>query len=60
MTGVQTCALPILQRLDLGIALAHFELTCREHGLPGTWRVRDPELETPTEDTEYIASWHGR
>jgi len=49
-----------LQRLDLGIALAHFELTCREHGLPGTWQVRDPELKTPTENTEYIASWHAR
>lgn len=46
-----------LQRVDLGIALAHFELTCREQSLPGRWIQEDPELEPPEETTEYIASW---
>lgn len=46
-----------LQRLDLGIALAHFELTCRDLDLQGGWIMEDPGLEPPDEYTEYVASW---
>ena len=31
-----------LQRVDLGIAMSHFELVAREQGLDGEWVVRDP------------------
>lgn len=46
-----------LQRVDLGIALAHFELTCRELELSGVWVLQDPVIQPPTEDSEYVISW---
>lgn len=46
-----------LQRVDLGIALCHFELTAREAGLAGHWAVVAPDLELPDELTGYTASW---
>ena len=46
-----------LQRVDLGIALCHFELLAREHGLTGSWVVRDPGIPLPGADTEYAATW---
>jgi hypothetical protein len=42
-----------IQRVDMGIAMCHFELTARELGLPGTWAVRPPEIKTPGDLTEY-------
>ncbi len=46
-----------LQRVDLGIALCHFELTAREVGLSGHWVLADPALELPDDQTEYTATW---
>jgi hypothetical protein len=46
-----------IQRVDMGIAMCHFELTARELGLPGTWVVRPPEIETPRGLTEYTVTW---
>lgn len=46
-----------LQRVDMGIALAHWELTAREAGLDGRWAVDDPGLTLPNKHAEYIASW---
>ncbi len=48
-----------LQRVDLGIALCHFELTASEMGLPGAWQVRDPGIGKPDGLTEYVVSWAG-
>ncbi len=45
-----------LQRVDLGIAMCHFELTARELGLFGQWIVADPQIAIP-EYAEYVASW---
>lgn len=47
-----------LQRLDVGIAMCHFELTNRELGLDGVWSVEDPGLGISDENTVYIATWH--
>lgn len=48
-----------LQRLDMGIAMCHFELTARELGLDGRW-VIEKGIETfPEEHSEYVASWEG-
>ncbi len=44
-----------LQRIDMGIALAHFELSCKEKNLDGYWK-----RETPTKlqgGLKYICSW---
>lgn len=46
-----------LQRVDLGIALCHFELAAREAGLAGGWAVDAPAIELPGELIEYTASW---
>jgi hypothetical protein len=46
-----------LQRIDMGIAMCHFELVARQAGLPGGWRIQDPGLEPIDEFTEYSVSW---
>jgi len=45
-----------LQRLDIGIAMAHFQLTLVEARVHGAWVRRAPVLEPPA-DTEYVVSW---
>lgn len=51
--------IPDLQRVDMGIAMCHFELTARESGLRGQWSVAEPAIAKPDELTEYIATWVG-
>lgn len=48
-----------LQRVDMGIAMSHFELTASELGLKGKWSIREPEIEKPDGMTEYTVSWIG-
>lgn len=45
-----------LQRVDMGIAMCHFELTARELGLEGCWSV-EPEADGEAEQAEYVVSW---
>jgi len=45
-----------LQRVDMGIAMCHFELTARELGLEGHWSV-EREAGGGPEPAEYVASW---
>jgi len=45
-----------LQRVDMGIAMCHFELTASELGLKGSWVLNDPQIQMP-EGTEYIVTW---
>ena len=46
-----------LQRVDMGIAMCHFELTAHEFGLNGRWVLAEPDIEKLEENTEYIVSW---
>ena len=46
-----------LQRIDMGIAMCHFESTVRELGLGGEWKILEPQIEVPDEFTEYTMSW---
>jgi nitroreductase len=46
-----------IQRVDMGIAMCHFELTTRELGLTGSWVVRAPRIETPDPLVEYTVTW---
>jgi hypothetical protein len=48
-----------LQRLDMGIAMCHFELAADELGLRGRWIVQEPAITKPDALTEYAASWSG-
>ena len=45
-----------LQKVDLGIALCHFELAARECGLKPSFELRDPALPN-REQLQYVASW---
>ena len=44
-----------LQRVDMGIAMCHFELAVREISLTGRWVVANPGLEAG--NAEYILTW---
>ncbi len=46
-----------LQRVDLGIAMCHFELAAREAGLAGSWEVEDPGIAATPAGVEYTATW---
>ncbi len=46
-----------MQRIDMGIAMCHFELALREMGLSGGWVICEPGIEMPDELTEYIVTW---
>ncbi len=45
-----------LQRVDMGIAMCHFELTARDLGLNGIWEDNRPDLEL-NENIEYCITW---
>ncbi len=46
-----------LQRVDMGIAMCHFELTARELGLDGHWEASPPQITIDDNLVEYTASW---
>ena len=46
-----------LQRVDMGIAMCHFEMTCSELGLSGKWSFGEPDIGSLPESTAYVASW---
>ena len=54
-----------LQRIDMGIAMSHFELALRSSGIEGSWQVLDPpalqssSLSRPEawQRCEYLVSW---
>ena len=45
-----------IQKIDMGIALCHFELAAKECGLDVTFEIADPGIPIP-ENTEYVASY---
>ena len=45
-----------VQKIDMGIALCHFELAAKESGQNVVFEINDPHLPAPA-DTEYIASF---
>ncbi len=45
-----------LQRIDMGIAMSHFELACRELKLKGEWNV-GKEGSVASEFGDYLISW---
>ncbi|MCX6554510.1 MAG: nitroreductase, partial [Candidatus Aminicenantes bacterium] len=46
-----------LQRIDLGIAMCHFQLSAAELGLAGGWQDEDPRLPATPANYEYIVSF---
>ena len=45
-----------IQKVDIGIALAHFDLPMRESGVTGAFVERDPGIDAPA-NTHYIISY---
>ena len=46
-----------LQRVDMGIAMCHFEWTARELGLKGCWEEMNPALKSLPQQPQYVVSW---
>jgi nitroreductase len=46
-----------LQRVDIGIAMCHFDLTACQLSLNGKWEHQQPSIEIMDELCEYIVSW---
>lgn len=46
-----------IQRVDVGIAMCHFDLTARELGLQGDWTSIEPKISVPNDCYQYIISW---
>ncbi|TFG18326.1 MAG: nitroreductase [Promethearchaeota archaeon] len=47
-----------MTRLDIGIAVCHFDLCAKELGIIGKWKVENPEIQG-TEEYSYTISWFG-
>ena len=45
-----------IQKVDVGIALAHFDMPLEEEDVKGTYSFSDPGIPTP-ENTHYIVTW---
>jgi hypothetical protein len=46
-----------IQRVDMGIAMYHFEVSAKEQGLGGKWVSKVQDIKSIPEDTGYIISW---
>ena len=46
-----------LQRVDMGIAMSHFEMACKEMKLKGTWIEEEPGEDLFSSETEYVITW---
>jgi len=46
-----------LQRIDIGIAMCHFEMTAHEMGINGNWCKMDHGQDSLPSGTQYFASW---
>lgn len=49
-----------MQRIDMGIAMCHFEMVLQEYGITGSWVRQNPGSKTAeSENLNYIVSWFG-
>jgi hypothetical protein len=46
-----------MQKLDIGIAMSHFELACVELGRAGKWTFQKPAIEVSNKQYQYISSY---
>ena len=58
--GARLLGVADMQRVDMGIAMCHFDLVAAELGMSGRWSVTEPALDKPDALTEYSASWAGQ
>lgn len=48
----------VFKRLDIGIAVSHFNLSVKELGIKGKWIFEQPNI-SKIDGLEYIISWYG-
>ena len=48
----------VFKRLDIGIAVSHFDLVAKELGIQGEWTFEQPNI-SKDEGLEYVISWIG-
>lgn len=46
-----------LNRIDIGIAICHFDLSCKDFGIFGRFINKDPKIENSAEELKYIITW---
>ncbi len=46
-----------IQRIDMGIAMCHFELTAKEKELEGNWLINEKPPQIGNDKLQYIATW---
>ena len=46
-----------IQRVDMGIAVCHFDMAVKELGLTGSWKILTPPKNEKRDDLSYIISW---
>jgi nitroreductase len=46
-----------MQKIDMGIAMCHFDLSLKEAGIEGRFEKSAPDIKLPDESVEYIVSW---
>ena len=46
-----------INKIDLGIAMCHFDLNCKELGINGGFKVIDPKIEEVPKHYKYIITW---
>lgn len=49
-----------LQRIDMGIAMCHFQLAAAEAGLDGEWSVSEPKIQDKPKNYEFVVSFISR
>ena len=47
-----------MQRIDMGIAMCHFELAARDSGLSGEWVIDIPEVTQDDNLASYVVTWN--
>lgn len=45
-----------MQRIDMGIAMCHFDMAAKEQGMRGSFVMEEPRIKAPS-DLRYTASW---
>ena len=46
-----------IHKIDMGIAMCHFDLSCKELGIDGEFRKCDPKINNVPRNTEYVITW---
>ncbi len=46
-----------IQLLDIGIAMFHFEETCKDLAVEGKWKQSDPNIDLPNENYKYLVTY---